>query len=162
VSALAFLHPDRAINCCRTRRTAPASSSSQVVAGMIESRIARLVSILLVLFCAGCAREVSFKSDVEPILKARCQSCHSPGGEGYAASGFSVANYSAVMKGTRYGPVVVAGNSVGSTLSRLIEHKADPSIAMPKSSHPNMSSEYLPQTQIDLIKKWIDQGAKDN
>jgi hypothetical protein len=66
------------------------------------------------------------------------------------------------MKGTKYGPVVVAGSSIGSTLAILIEHKADRSIAMPKSTHPDMPSDYLPQTQIDLIKKWIDQGAKDN
>jgi hypothetical protein len=58
--------------------------------------------------------------------------------------------------------VISPGSSIGSTLSLLIEHKADPSIAMPKSHHPGIPSEYLPQTQIDLIKQWIDQGAKDN
>ena len=158
----AFLHGHRSVSCCQTRRPTSAPGSSHTAAAMIGPRLARLGSILLVLFCAGCAREVSFKSDVDPILKARCLSFHSPGGEGYAASGFSVASYQAVMKGTKYGPVVVAGSSIGSTLSRLIEHKADPSIAMPKSTHPNMPSEYLPQTQIDLVKKWVDQGAKDN
>ncbi len=129
---------------------------------MIARRFGRLGSILLVLVCVGCARQVSFKSDVDPILKARCLSCHSPGGEGYAASGFSVESYQSLMKGTRYGPVIVPGSSIGSTLARLIEHKADASIAMPKSQHPGMASEYLPQEQIDTIKKWIDQGAKDN
>jgi len=129
---------------------------------MIAPGLGRLGSILLVLVCVGCARQVSFKSDVDPILKARCLSCHSSGGEGYAASGFSVESYQSVMKGTRYGPVIEPGSSIGSTLTRLIEHQADPSIAMPKSSHPGMSSEYLSQKQIDAIKKWIDQGAKDN
>jgi hypothetical protein len=57
---------------------------------MISPKLRRLGSVLLVLVCVGCARQVSFKSDVDPILKARCLSCHSPGGEGYAASGFNV------------------------------------------------------------------------
>jgi len=118
--------------------------------------------MLLILVSAGCARQVSFKSDVDPILKARCLSCHSAGGEGYKASGFSVESYQSLMKGTRYGPVILPGSSIGSTLSILIEHKADPTIAMPKSPHPGMPSEYLTQKDIDTINKWIDQGAKDN
>ena len=129
---------------------------------MITPKLATLGSILLVLVCAGCARQVSFKSDVDPILKASCLSCHSPAGEGYAASGFSVESYQSLMKGTRYGPVIDPGSSINSTLSRLIKHEADPSIAMPKSHHPGLPAEFLQPKQIELIEKWIDQGAKDN
>ena len=129
---------------------------------MIAPKLATLGSILLALVCVGCSRQVSFKSDVDPILKASCLSCHAPGGEGYAASGFSVENYQSLMKGTRYGPVIDPGSSINSTLLRLIKHEADPSIAMPKSHHPGMPAEFLQPKQIETIEKWIDQGAKDN
>jgi hypothetical protein len=129
---------------------------------MLAPKLVKLGSILLALACVGCARQVSFKSDVDPILKASCLSCHAPGGAGYAASGFSVENYQSVMKGTRYGPVIDPGSSINSTLSRLIKHEADPSIAMPKSHSPGMPSEFLQPKQIEIIEKWIDQGAKDN
>ena len=36
------------------------------------------------------------------------------------------------MKGTKLGSVIVPGSSISSTLVILIEHKADPSINMPR------------------------------
>jgi hypothetical protein len=156
------LHGRQPARCAPDGRNEPAPAWCGRAAPMSAPRLARLGSVLLVLLCVGCSRQVSFKNDVDPILKARCLSCHAPGGEGYEASGFSVETYQSVMKGTRYGPVIEPGSSIGSTLTRLIEHAADPSIAMPKSHHPGMTSEYLRQEQIDTIKKWIDQGAKDN
>lgn len=104
----------------------------------------------------GCTGQVSFGSDVFPIFQSRCASCHQPGGDGYAASGFSVESYQTVMRGTRYGPVINPGSSLDSTLAILIEHKADPSINMPHNQAP------LSQRQITLIKQWIDQGASNN
>ncbi len=88
--------------------------------------------------------------------------CHAPGGPGYAASGFSVATYQSLMKGTKFGPVVVAGSSEDSNLLRLVKHEADPSIAMPKSVTPGVPAVLLEPEQIKLIETWIDQGAKDN
>jgi hypothetical protein len=38
----------------------------------------------------------------------------------------------------------------------LLERKAHPSINMPKDKPP------LPDGKIDIIRKWIDQGAKNN
>ncbi len=89
-------------------------------------------------------------------------SCHAPGAPGWVASGFSVASYQSVMKGTKYGRVVIPGSSAGSTLVRLLNHETDPSIAMPKSHQPGTPSEWLTPDQIKLIQTWIDQGAKDN
>ena len=106
---------------------------------------------------AACSRtEASFVRDVNPILKEYCVECHSTGGRGYVASGFSVESYDDVMRGTKFGPVIVPGSSVSSTLERLIEHKADPSIAMPQGK-PR-----LPKENLDIIRTWIDEGAKNN
>ena len=88
--------------------------------------------------------------------------CHEPGSQGYVASGFSVATYQSLMKGTKFGPVIVPGSSPNSNLLRLVKHEADPSIAMPKSVMPGMPSQLLEPEQIKLIETWINQGAKDN
>ena len=111
---------------------------------------------------AGCTRQVSFKSDVFPIFQERCMTCHAPGSPGCVASGFSVATYESLMKGTRFGAMIVPGSSTDSNLLRLVKHEADPSIAMPRSLTPGKPSEWLKPEQINLIETWINQGAKNN
>jgi len=124
--------------------------------------LVKMSLIPLAVMSTACERQVSFKADVQPVLVEKCVSCHSPGGRGYAASGFSVASYQSVMKGTKYAEVIVPGSSLDSTLVRLIRHEADPSIAMPKSHDQGKPSEWLTREQIALIATWIDQGAKNN
>ncbi len=112
----------------------------------------------------ACSREspekpVSFQNDVFPILKANCLECHvAPNSEGYEASGFALSTYEELMKGTRNGPVIIAGQSLNSSLNRLIEGRpgVDPSIQMP---HGKVK---LSEEQLLVIRKWVDQGAKNN
>lgn len=108
---------------------------------------------------SGCQGDdtVSFTRDVKPILAANCFSCHQEGGAGYEASGFNMATYEDLMKGTQYGPMILPGDAEGSNLIVLMEGRADPSISMP---HGKM--ERVPQSDIDTIRRWIDQGARDN
>ncbi len=131
---------------------------------------ARLLSgALIVIVCAqftACGqREVSFRADVQPILEVACLECHTTAGEGTAASGFAVNDYDAVMKGTEFGPVVVAGSSISSTLYRVIAGKTDPEIRMPPH-HEEAWAEGrgvpLADEEIATIAAWIDQGAKNN
>ena len=129
---------------------------------MKNLNFARCGLMLLIALIVGCTRQVSFKNDIFPIFQERCTKCHAPGGPGYAASGFSVATYQSLMKGTKFGPVVVPGSSPDSNLLRLVKHEADPSIAMPKSVTPGVPAALLEPEQIKLIETWIDQGAKDN
>ena len=107
----------------------------------------------------GCAREeaVSFAQDVKPILDENCIACHQPGGKGYEASGFSMVSYEDVMKGTKYGAMVVSGDAEGSNLVVLMEGRADPSISMPHGSLDKVA-----RRDIKTIRAWIDQGAKNN
>jgi len=114
------------------------------------------VLALLVLGAACSKTEAGFARDVNPILQKYCIECHSVGGNGYVASGFSVESYDDVMRGTKFGPVIVPGSSVSSTLARLIEHKADPSINMPQGK-PR-----LPKEKLHIIRAWIEEGAKNN
>ena len=124
--------------------------------------MAKLALLALVALIAGCTRQVSFKNDIQPIFHERCITCHAPGSPGCVASGFSVASYQSLMKGTKFGEVIVAGSPVNSDLLRLVKHEADPSIAMPRSVTPGKPSEWLEPGQIELIETWISQGAKDN
>lgn len=124
--------------------------------------IAKLGLLSLITLTAACTRQVSFRKDILPIFQERCMKCHAVGSPGCVTSGFSLESYASLMKGTKYGAVVVPGNSMDSNLLRLVKHQADPSIAMPRSSTPGAPSEWLKSEQIDLIETWINQGAKDN
>ncbi|MGF1644857.1 MAG: hypothetical protein ACFCUJ_14570 [Thiotrichales bacterium] len=119
---------------------------------------------------AGCGKQepavkpVSFAADVAPIIKANCLECHTPDGKGYKASGLLMldeskpgeVSYDALMKGTKFGPIIVPGNSTSSTLNMLVEGRADPSIKMPHGKDP------LTPEQLAALKQWVDQGAKNN
>ncbi len=114
-----------------------------------------LSAVLLLGGCAG-QKDVSFKNDVQPVLNKHCTACHTQNGEGTLASGFDTSDYGNVMKGTKYGPVVVAGDALSSSLYRLVAGKVDPSIQMPHGK------EQLSAAEIDAIERWIQQGAKNN
>ncbi len=115
-----------------------------------------IVGALLVCGCAAETPTVSFANDVRPILDARCVECHQPGAEGHEVSGLALENYEDLMRGTKFGPVVIPGDTLTSALIILIEGRADPAIAMPHNRW-NLS-----QPEIDTIKAWVEQGAKDN
>ena len=108
---------------------------------------------------AGCARppEVSYARDVVPVLDKHCKSCHVPGQPGYVVSGFELGSYESLMKGTVYGPVVLPGDPLTSVLVMLIEGRVDPTLKMP---HGNAS--VLTDAEILTIRRWVEQGAKNN
>lgn len=120
---------------------------------------ALLIGSVLLLGLAGCSGEgaVSYSRDVQPILAKNCLSCHQAGGAGHAASGFSMASYDDLMKGTSAGPMIIPGDSEGSNLIVLMEGRADASIAMPHGGAKRVSS-----ADIGTIRRWIDQGAPKN
>ena len=107
----------------------------------------------------GCAREeaVSFSQDVKPIIDKNCLACHKEGGEGFEASGFSMLTYDDLMKGTKFGPMIISGDSAGSNMIVLMEGRADPSISMP---HGSMDP--VRKADIETLRLWVDQGAKNN
>ena len=130
------------------------------ISGIASERIHPFfLSIALVLALSGCAREeaVSFSQDVKPIIDQNCLACHKDGGEGFEASGFSMVTYDELMKGTKFGPMIISGDSAGSNMIVLMEGRADPSISMP---HGAMKP--VKKADIEIIRLWVDQGAKNN
>jgi len=100
---------------------------------------------------------VSYQKDVVPILDKHCKSCHVPGQPGYVVSGFELGSYDTLMKGTQFGPVVLPGDPLTSVLVMLIEGRVDPSLKMPHGGASTPS-----QDEILTIRRWVEQGAKNN
>jgi len=127
--------------------------------------LAIALSIATVAIASGCTKEVSYSKDVKPIISASCLECHDGKGEGSEESGLILVSYEDLMQGTKFGQVVVPGDSESSTLYRLIGHKADPKIQMPPHHKETVASKRmapLTDKQIENIKTWINQGAKNN
>jgi len=99
---------------------------------------------------------ISFKADILPILGRHCMPCHAPGGDGAKADGMIMTSYADVMKGTKYGPMIVPGDPAASNLMRLLDWQVSPQLRMPHNQ--NM----LPAVERDAIRTWIRQGAKDD
>jgi hypothetical protein len=119
-----------------------------------------LFCIVLVTFLAGCVSQphISFKRDVYPILKNNCLACHKPPqGKGYLKTGLNMHSYETLMQGTRYGPVIQPGDSSHSILNMLVEGRADASMRMPHGR-----DEPLTQGEIEALRLWVEQGARNN
>jgi Planctomycete cytochrome C len=104
----------------------------------------------------ACAQQaqVSYAEDIAPIFRGWCVSCHQPGGQGYNASGLDLTSYDGVMKGTKFGTMVIPGDPDSSNLIVLIDGRAK--IQMPYGHKP------LPACLRQNIWTWIFQGAKNN
>ena len=94
---------------------------------------------------SGCGQpEVSFSKDVMPILQTSCLQCHRPGGKGHMQSGLLLDTYDHLMKGTKYGPVVKAGNGLSSPFNQVLEGRVDKSIRMPHGG------KQIPEAQVKI------------
>lgn len=96
--------------------------------------------------------QVSFARDVEPVLKRSCAGCHQSSREARAGK-LSVVTYAALKSGGVSGAGFVPGRPADSPLYKLISGKSP---AMPKGGQP------LPAREVETIRLWIAQGAKDD
>lgn len=124
--------------------------------------ITLLGSVLLALLAfpvlgAPIKGEVSYKKNVFPILHDYCLSCHQPGGKGYEKSGLDMRTYDSLMKGTKFGSVINPGNSFTSIIIQAVEGRVHAAIKMPYGMSGGLAKD-----KIATLKKWVDQGAKNN
>lgn len=100
--------------------------------------------------------EISFAEDILPLFQWRCAGCHQPGGEGYEKSGLDLTSYEGLMKGTKFGPMVIPRDPDSSNLMRLLDWRAAPELRMPHGK------KRLSTCDRTTIRTWIRHGAKDN
>jgi len=110
--------------------------------------------LALLLVCATGLRAeeapVSFRKDVAPVLQRRCVACH---GEESAKGGYRLDTFAWLAKtGESELLPLVAGQAHDSELYRLLV-EPDPNDRMPQKA------EALPQHEIALIERWIQQGG---
>ncbi len=105
---------------------------------------------------AAADHPVTYSEDILPIIKVRCLECHQPGGSGYEKSGLDMRTYESLMKGTKYGPIVVPGDAFSSNLNVLVEGRAASKIRMPHNRKK------LTRCEIDSFRRWVNLGAKNN
>jgi len=100
---------------------------------------------------AHCAEgTIDFKRDIQPLFERRCYECHGPQKQ---KSGLRFDQKSVAFGSADSGkPAVVAGKSAESTLIRRVT-SSNADEVMPAKG------ERLTTAEIDLLKRWIDQGA---
>src|ERR1700730_1057320 len=91
----------------------------------------------------------SFAKDVAPIFNSSCAGCH---GANVRMGSLSLDTYEAVEKGGTHGKVIEPGKSDESRLYLMITGKLAPKMPL--------SGNALAEGDIEIIKKWIDAGAK--
>lgn len=103
---------------------------------------------------------VSFKSDVAPILKKHCLPCHAE--ENFNPSELSLDSYSDLMDGGKHGTPVVPGKASESIIVQKVGPNPPFGDQMPLKKKNAANPDRLNDEEIQAIKDWINQGAKDN
>ena len=83
---------------------------------------ALFVSSVLTVACSS-QHKPGFTADVKPILDKHCAECHMPDGEGAKQSGFQIDSYASIMKGTKFGPVIVPGDDLNKPANAISHRK---------------------------------------
>ena len=111
---------------------------------------------LLLFICAidlSAAEKVDFRREVRPILSDSCFHCHGPDKE-TRMGGLRLDVKSEAFSPRKNGAPIVAGNAAQSLILKRILHEKTALRMPPPSSHKTLGV-----VQIDILKRWIDQGA---
>src|SRR5260370_21717223 len=113
----------------------------------------RVVFAFLSIFVglSGAQEHVSFQQKIKPILARQCLGCHK--GASRQAE-LSLASVKDIQAGGRKGTALAAGAPEKSLLISYITGESKPQ--MPFGGKP------LPDDQIELFRRWIREGAKDD
>src|SRR5262249_16861047 len=93
---------------------------------------------------------VNYTRDIKPILSSRCYACHGPD------EGKRKAKLRLDLRDVAIKKAIKPGDAAGSELIARISSK-EPEEVMPP---PTAKVPALTPQEIDLFKRWIDQGAK--
>ncbi len=109
-----------------------------------------LVSLSHTPFLLAADGVIDFSKQIQPLLVKKCVSCHGPEKQ---KAGLRLDRKGAVLRGgDDLGPAIVPGKSRESPLFRVVAGLAE-GLEMPTEG------EKLTAAEIDLLKRWIDDGA---
>ena len=99
--------------------------------------------------------QVSYEKDVAPVLEKFCAGCHNADEE--HPSELYMESYESTMKGGKHGVAIKPGSSKESLLMQKMSKDPPFGKVMPPPRKKTPTPE-----QVELIRAWIDQGAKKN
>jgi hypothetical protein len=104
-----------------------------------------------VVAAATASSGVDFARDVQPLLENKCLECHNPN---KIKGKLLMDSATAMLKGGDTGPALVAGQPDNSEMIKRIALPKDHDDIMPPKGGP------LAAKEIDVLKRWIAEGAK--
>jgi WD40 repeat protein len=104
-------------------------------------------------YAADSPAPLTYWHDIRPVLRKHCTFCHSTKNvrDPDVSGGLALDNYDAILRGSKQ-PVIQPRNSSDSVLIQRVT-ATDTDKRMPLGADP------LPAPTIDLLRRWIDQGA---
>lgn len=106
-------------------------------------------------------RTVSFSADLMSgvFLRGKCLSCHTGGGEGVQQSGFNLGSYTTLRAGGNHSGTNIVINFAPCSSILVLKIDTTPPFGkrMPYNGPP-----YLSSADIQLVRDWIAEGARDN
>ena len=128
---------------------------------MFHRTLLTLVAIPALGWAANSARaadptgaKVDFNFDIRPVISAKCFHCHGPDEKSRKAK-LRLDLRTEALKEHEDGPTIVPGSASDSALIARITSK-DPDEVMP----PPKENHALTAQEIQLLQRWIDQGAE--
>lgn len=98
--------------------------------------------------------EISYYRQIRPIFQQHCQGCHQPAKD---QGGFVMTDHASLLKpGNSNQPGIVPGQWAKSLVFQQITSQGGKPPVMPKGKDPLIDHE------VNLIRRWIEQGAKDD
>ena len=109
-------------------------------------------------FCATPAlhAEKDYFRDVYPFLRGNCVACHN---KTTTKAGLNMETPGLLRKGGESGPAAIPSKGAESPLVRFAQHLEDE--VMPPKNNKSGAVD-LTAAEIEVLKSWIDEGAKDS
>src|SRR5271156_3195332 len=109
------------------------------------------LGITLLVVASQAAAGPSFSRDIQPILQKKCQGCHQPAS---MMSGLDLTTFDGFSKGGKRGPAFVANHPDDSVVIRYLTASLQPRMPLGEPA--------LPPSEIDMVREWIRDGAKND
>jgi hypothetical protein len=117
----------------------------------MKLKLSLSVLIFTAAACADAEDAVDYKTHIQPLLAKHCNKCHGPKEQ---ESELRLDRPAGILKGGESGePVLVRGSSKASHIIARITSDDSDEVMPPEGAK-------LTKTEVDILRRWIDAGAK--